>query len=102
MEYKAIQELNASGQATNMPPRRLVQAAHQFEGQLMKELLKPMAGGDALTGADDASGDDSGGALSEFASESLGQSLSEAGGLGIAHRIILELSHSNNQQGPEK
>ena len=29
---------------------RLVRAAHEFEGQMMKELLKPMTSGDALTG----------------------------------------------------
>ena len=65
----------------------------------MKELLKPMTNGDALTGtdADEGSGAGSGGALGEFASEALGQSLSERGGLGIANRIIQELSHTGNR-----
>ena len=64
----------------------------------MKELLKPMTNGDALTGADDdtESGEGSGGALGEFASETLGQGLSERGGFGIADRIIQELSHTGN------
>ena len=34
------------------PSPRLVRAAHEFEGQMMKELLKPMTNGDALTGTD--------------------------------------------------
>ena len=68
---------------------RLVHAAYEFEGQMMQQLLKPMTHGDALTG--------SGGALGEFASEALGQSLSERGGLGIAKQIIQELSHPGNQ-----
>jgi Rod binding domain-containing protein len=78
---------------------RLVRAAHEFEGQMMKELLKPMTSGDALTGTEEDadSGAGSGGALGEFASEALGQSLSERGGFGIADRIIKDLSHSGNQ-----
>ena len=83
---------------------RLVHAAYEFEGQMMQQLLKPMTHGDALTGtdADADSGAGSGGALSEFASEALGQSLSQRGGLGIANRIIQELSHSGNQHGSGK
>ena len=71
----------------------------------MKELLKPMTGGDALTGAEDGdsdSGAGSEGALGEFASEALGQALSQQGGFGIADRIVKELSHSGNQQGSGK
>ena len=93
-----------AAQAENAPSPRLVRAAHEFEGQMMQELLKPMTHGDALTGtdADEDSGAGSGGALSEFASEALGQSLSQRGGLGIANRIIQELSHSGNQHGSVK
>ena len=66
---------------------------------MMQELLKPMTHGDALTGTDEDedSGAGSGGALGEFASEALGQALSERGGFGIANRIVQELSHSGNQ-----
>jgi len=83
----------------NVPSPRLVHAAHEFEGQMMKELLQPMTNGDALTGADEDGelGAGSGGALGEFASEALGQSLSEHGGLGIANRIVQELSHAGNR-----
>ena len=87
------------GKSDTTPSPRLVRAAHEFEGQMMQELLKPMTKGDALTGtdADENSGAGSGGALGEFASEALGQSLSERGGLGIAKQIIQELSHPGNQ-----
>jgi Rod binding domain-containing protein len=82
------------------PSPRLVRAAHEFEGQMMKELLQPMTRGDALTGAEDDSeaGAGSGGALGEFASEALGQALSARGGFGIANKIIRELSHSGNRR----
>jgi Rod binding domain-containing protein len=73
------------------PQPRLVQAAHEFEAQMMKELLRP------LTRVEDHDGDDSdvgsGGALADFAVEALGQSLSTRGGLGIATSIVHSLSH---------
>ncbi len=91
----------STAQAQTAPSPRLVKAAHEFEGQIMKELLKPMTNGDGLTGADDDtdSGAGSNGALGEFASETLGQGLSERGGFGIADRIIQELSNTGNQHG---
>jgi len=82
-----------------------VKAAHEFEGQMMKGLFQPMIAGDALTGGEDGDselGSGSGGALGEFASEALGQALSERGGFGIANRIVKELSHSGNQHGNGK
>ncbi len=88
------------------PNPKLVRAAHEFEGQMMKELLQPTMQGSAPGSDDDdsaglslGSGSGSGGALSEFASETLGQALSEHGGLGIANRIISELSRNGNRQG---
>jgi Rod binding domain-containing protein len=104
VQLAAIGGAIKAAQAEGAPSPRLVRAAHEFEGQMMQELLKPMTHGDALTGTgeDKDSGEGSGGALSEFASEALGQSLSQRGGLGIAHRIIQELSHSGNQHENRK
>ncbi len=84
----------AANQTESAPPPRLVRAAHEFEGQLMSELLKPMTRSDGLTGDESDSG--SGGALGEFASEALGRALSEQGGFGIATSIVRSLSHSGN------
>ena len=81
------------GQSPSAPPR-LVHAAHEFEAQMMKELLKPMTGSDGLTGEDSDSETGSGGAMGEFASEALGRALSERGGLGIATSILHSLSRS--------
>ncbi|MDE3186064.1 MAG: hypothetical protein KGM96_00905 [Acidobacteriota bacterium] len=85
----------ANQSATPTQPR-LVRAAHEFEAQLMKELLKPMAASDGLTGDEEDSGASAGGVLGEFATEALGRALSEQGGLGIASRIVRDLSHSGN------
>jgi Rod binding domain-containing protein len=75
----------------------MVKAAHEFEGQMMKELLKPMTGSTSMLGDDDDSGGGSNGALGEFASEALGRALSDRGGFGIANQIVHELSHSGNK-----
>jgi Rod binding domain-containing protein len=85
----------ATSQATPQP--RLVHAAHEFEAQMMQELLKPMTSGNGLDGEDSGSASGSGGALGEFASEALGRALSERGGFGIANGIIRELSHSGSK-----
>jgi Rod binding domain-containing protein len=75
---------------------RLVRAAHEFEAQLMKELLRPMTERGSLTGDDDGDGSSGAGTLGEFASESLAGALSASGGFGIANRILGEVSRSGN------
>jgi Rod binding domain-containing protein len=87
--------------AAATPQPRLVRAAHEFEAQMMKELMKPLNRGSSLTGADADADDDSGstGALGEFASEALGRALSERGGFGIAAGIVKQLSPAVYQNG---
>jgi Rod binding domain-containing protein len=88
----------ATGAARDTTQPRLLHAAHEFEAQMLEELLKPMTGKDALTGDEDQSGDAGAcGALGQFASEALGRALSQAGGFGIANRIVHDLSHSGTQ-----
>ena len=84
------------------PQPRLVKAAHEFEAQMMNELLKPLTASDGLTGDEDDAGLDSAGALGGFASEALGRALSEHGDLGIADRIVHSLSHAGNHAPPRK
>jgi Rod binding domain-containing protein len=73
-----------------------VRAAHEFEAQLMKELLRPMTESGSLTGDDDGDGRGGAGTLGQFASESLAGALSASGGFGIANRILGEVSRSGN------
>ena len=96
-----VAALQSSGaQTATAPQPRLVRAAHEFEAQMMKELLKPMTGNDALTGEDEGAGSNA--ALGEFASEALGKALSQHGGFGIANSIIHDLSHSGSRNGTGK
>jgi Rod binding domain-containing protein len=88
-----------NGHEENAVSQRLVRAAQEFEAQMMKELLKPMTGQDALTTdtAGDAGDGGATGALGEFASEALGQAISRNGGFGIAGRIVQELSQTGHR-----
>lgn len=104
MNSVAITGMKEAGQAASALPPKLVRAAHEFEGQMMQELLKPMAKSDGLTGegGDSDSDSGSGGALGDFASEALGQALSQHGGFGIANRILKELGHSDGQSSRKR
>lgn len=83
-------------QGAAQPSPRLISAAHEFEGQMLKELLKPMTESDGLGGSDQGSQ-----VLGEFSSEALGKALSEQGGFGIAKQIIGQLSRSGNRSDTE-
>jgi len=72
---------------------RLIRAAHEFEGQMLKELLKPLASGGLYGGGDEG---ESNGILGDFAAEALGRGLSERGGVGIATRVLGQLSRTGN------
>lgn len=97
MQAAAIATATQGTGSPATPQPRLVKAAHEFEAQMMKELMKPMTGSNSLTGEEDDSG--SGNALGEYASEALGRALSERGGFGIAKSIVKDLSHAGNQKG---
>ena len=102
MQLGGVQAATGSSAGQTAPQPRLVRAAHEFEAQMMSELMKPMLRNTSITG-DDESGSDSGagsgGALNEFASETLGQALSDGGGFGIANKIIRQLSPAGHQNG---
>ncbi len=88
--------VDAGGAPALTPQPRLTRAAHEFEAQMMKELLAPLNGSADLTGDDDDGGLGSSGALGQFASEALGCALSEQGGLGVANAIVHSLSQRHH------
>lgn len=98
-EIKAV-DGTSSSPVTLAPQPPLIRAAHEFEAQMMKELMKPLNSGSDPMGRDcDGEDDSSGSALGEFASESLGRALSDGGGLGLASTIVKQLVPSGNQNG---
>jgi len=73
--------------------RRLVDAAHQFEGLFLQQMLKPMSS----MGKDDKSTDDDGGdggPLQSYGTEAMAKAISAAGGLGIAREVLAKLAPS--------
>ncbi len=98
LDAAAAAAATAARSARLRPQPRLVQAAHEFEAQMMKELLKPMTSGERSRWRGGRSASGSGGALGEFASEALGRGLSEQGGFGIANSIVRQLTPASNQQ----
>ena len=96
MQLAKLEPHGLASQSTSAAPAqaknpKLERSAHEFEASLMAELLKPLQGGDGLTGEDSDSGAGSGGALAGFASQSLARAISERGGFGIADRILHQL-----------
>lgn len=79
---------------TASPSPKLVSAAHEFEAQMMKELMGPLTGSHDLLGGEDDEGSSS--ALTSFAGEALGKAISEHGGLGIAKSILHQLGAKSN------
>lgn len=75
---------------------KLNRSGHEFESQMMKELLRPMCGRD-----EDGDENGSEGALADFAGEALGNGISRVGGFGIADRIMTSLSRTETQCSAE-
>lgn len=91
-----LAQLNSATQPAAAPSPKLVAAAHEFEAQMMKELLKPLSS-DGLASDDCDSDSGSGNALASYATEAFGKALSNGGGFGVANSIIASLFHSHSQ-----
>jgi peptidoglycan hydrolase FlgJ len=92
-------------QAQSLEHRKLLEAAQQFEGMLLQEMLKPMKehgpigqeGEDAGNEEAAAGGD----TLSSYGVETMAAAIAKAGGLGIANHVVAQiegekLSHSRH------
>ncbi len=83
-----------NGQSNAEP--RLVSAAHEFEAQMMKELLDPLVTGDTSAEVDGDAGLGLHSAIGSFAGEALGRALSSHGGFGIATNVIKSFSRNGS------
>lgn len=79
---------------------KLTDAAHQFEGMFLQELLKPMQSKGSLTGEDSDDPDNSGDTLQTYGTEALANAISSRGGLGIARQVIQQINreHQSTQK----
>ncbi|HMF54469.1 MAG TPA: rod-binding protein [Edaphobacter sp.] len=83
---------------------KLTDAAQQFEGMLLQEMLKPLASKNDDWSGDKSSDDEpSGGSdtISSFGVEAVAKSISKSGGLGIARQIVRQVTdeHDKMQAG---
>jgi flagellar protein FlgJ len=95
----------SSDSSSDPKHRKLVDAAQQFEGMLLQELLKPMREHSFGSGDTDSSNDDSESSgfadtLSSFGSESLATAISRSGGLGIAKQVIRQVDRERAHHAP--
>lgn len=83
---------------------RLVDAAQQFEGMMLEQILKPMQKSqDTGFGQDpDSDRDGSLDTLSSYGTEAVANSIARSGGLGIARNIVADVdrmdAHTQNTQ----
>lgn len=72
--------------------RKLADAAQQFEGMLLQEMLKPMKEHGFCEGDGEDGDDNDGGGfadtLSSYGTESMATAIAKGGGLGIAIRVV--------------
>src|ERR1019366_9419678 len=96
----------ATSQAAATQHHKLTDAAQQFEGMLLQELLKPMKehgfcqgdGENSTDGTDEGSGFAD--TLSSFGTEAMATAIAKGGGLGIAKQVVKQVegeSVSHNQ-----
>jgi flagellar protein FlgJ len=82
---------------------KLVDAAQQFEGMMLQEMLKPMRGGQDSWGGDEKSDEDSAAdTITSFGTEALAKSISEKGGFGIAKQVIAQVGHGHQRDAEKK
>jgi peptidoglycan hydrolase FlgJ len=82
---------------------KLVDAAQQFEGMMLQEMLKPMRGGQDSWGGDEKNDEDSAAdTISSFGTEALAKSISEKGGFGIAKQVITQVMMEHQRSSEKK
>lgn len=80
---------------------KLVDAAHQFEGILLEQMLKSMQVGKDGDDSDESSdgGQDT---MRSFGVQAMAQAISQRGGLGIAQQIIQKVTSESDHRVAKK
>ncbi len=81
--------------------RKLTDAAQQFEGMLLEEMLKPMRehGFCDEENDDKQEGGNFGDTLSSFGAETVATAIAKAGGFGIAKRVVEQVEGAKASHG---
>ena len=99
MNISPIASAKSSGlNADTQCQAKLADAAHQFEGMFLQELLKPMQSKNSLTGDDKSDDSDStADTLQSYGTEAVAKAISAQGGFGIARQVIQKLNRSTHE-----
>ena len=101
---QAIPAMGATETADAARHRKLADAAQQFEGMFLQQMLKPLSASknDGTDDDDGGAGDDkAGGDVSTYQSlgvEAMAKAISAAGGLGIARNIVASVEKESKQK----
>lgn len=84
----------AAGASNPQRHARLVAAAQQFEGMMLEQMLKPLQRSQDAGFGQDPDGDRDGSldTMSSYGTEAVANSIARSGGLGIARRIVADVS----------
>jgi Rod binding domain-containing protein len=82
---------------------RLADAAQQFEGMLLQEMLKPMRTSDAegAWSSEEQSSDSGEDTINSFGVEAVATAIAKGGGLGIARQVIQQVTAEYNKLQPK-
>jgi flagellar protein FlgJ len=80
---------------------KLVDAAQQFEGLLLQEMLKGMQSGKDGDDGDDSS-DGSNDTLRSYGTESVAHAIAKGGGVGIARQVVEKVSKEHAQSSQKQ
>lgn len=104
MELNLMTAVRAPGDpAVRDDPKRVKQAASEFEALLLSQMMKAAREGSSLSsldGSDDSPGGSSTDSVMEYAEQQFGSVLASAGGLGLA-RLVMTGLESKRATGTE-
>jgi Rod binding domain-containing protein len=94
-------QTTANNESNN--PVRLADAAQQFEGMLLQEMLKPMRTGDTdgAWSSEEQSSDSGEDTINSFGVEAVATAIAKGGGLGIARQVIQQVTAEHNKMQPK-
>lgn len=78
---------------------KLTDAAQQFEGMLLEEMLKPLrSSGDDGSGGENGNSDAGTDTINSFGVEAVAKAISRSGGLGIARQVLQQVTAEHEKR----
>jgi flagellar protein FlgJ len=77
---------------------RLADAAQQFEGLMLQELLKPMTSTENKWDTGEQEGDKSMDTMTSYGTEAVAKAIAKGGGLGIAKKVVEQVTAEHDSR----